>query len=76
MKSVFLLWHSRKLPDEKEDAKLVGVYESREAAERAKEKASMLPGFSEHQDGFEISAYEVGKSYWKEGFVTVIRGQK
>ena len=71
MKRVFLLWHTHDLPGEEEDAKLIGVYESREAAERAKGRASKLPGFSENPTGFEINEYEVGKDHWAEGFVTV-----
>ena len=74
MKTVFLLWHTHELPEE--DEKFIGVYESRDAAERAKERTSKLPGFSEHLGGFEISAYEVGKDHWTEGFVTTIDTKK
>jgi hypothetical protein len=73
MKTVFLLWHTRELPEEQEEAKLIGVCESHDAAERAKERASKLPGFAEHIEGFEISRYEVGEDYWREGFISAVR---
>jgi len=73
MNRVFLLWHTHELPEE---TKLIGVYESCDAAERAKERASKLPGFAEHPDGFEISEYDVGKDQWTEGFVTVTTQKK
>jgi len=71
MKSVFILWHTQEIPDQEKDAKLIGVYESREAAERAKRRASKQPGFAEHLEGFAIDEYQVGKDHWTEGFVTV-----
>jgi hypothetical protein len=74
MKTVFLLWHTNKLPDGKEDSKLLGVYESPGAAECAKVRAAKLPGFSEHIYGFEICGYQVGEDHWREGFVTVLGG--
>jgi hypothetical protein len=76
VKAVFLLWHTRKLLEGDEDSKLVGVYESQASAERAKERASRLPGFGEQPNGFEISAYEVGRDQWPEGFVTLIPSEK
>jgi len=71
MKSVFILWHTHEFPDQEEDSKLIGVYESREAAERAKERAIKQPGFAEHPKGFIVDEYQVGKDHWTEGFVTM-----
>jgi hypothetical protein len=75
MKSVFLLWHTHELPDGEEDSKFIGVYESKDAAEHAKGRVRCLPGFAEHPDGFEISAYEIGRDHWTEGFLTVIESE-
>lgn len=71
MESVFLLWHTHEIPDQEDDSKLIGVYESREAAERAQERATKQPGFAEHPTGFCIDEYVVGMDHWTEGFVTV-----
>jgi hypothetical protein len=70
MNTVFLLWHTRSDSCEEADAKLIGVYESRDGAERAKDRVLGLPGFAEHPKDFEICAYEVGVDHWTEGFVT------
>ena len=67
---VFLLWHKHQRPGDQEDAKLIGVYKSREAAEGAKGRASRLPGFSSYQDGFHIDRYQLGQDHWGDGFVT------
>ena len=76
MKHVFLLWHTRQLPAEKEDTKLIGVYDSRDAANRARERASGSPGFSSHPTGFEVDDYEIGKDHWVDGFVAVTDRKK
>lgn len=70
MKSVFLLWHTHVQPTGDEDGKLIGVYASRSDADRAQERAAILPGFRVHPDGFEIAEYIVGQDHWAEGFVT------
>ncbi len=71
-KTVFLLWHTHELSAGKEDTKLIGVYGSRDAAERAKARASELPGFSGNLTGFEISGYNIGEDQWREGFSTIL----
>lgn len=76
MKSVFILWHTREIPEQEEDSKLIGVYESREEAERAKERGSKQPGFAEHPKGFLVDEHQIGKDHWTEGFVTVIQDGK
>ena len=68
---VYLLWHVRSRPREEDCEKLIEVYSSAEQAQSATARAKVLPGFSEHPDGFEVSAYEIDKDHWTEGFVTV-----
>ena len=73
MKHVFLLWHTHEddaLPGG-EDVKLLGVYSSALNAEEALTASLVLPGFKDTPEGFEISAYELDKRTWQEGYVTV-----
>lgn len=76
MKSVFILWHTHEVSEQGEDSKLIGVYQSRKDAERAKERASRQPGFSDHVTGFSVQEYQLGKDHWTEGFVTVTQHEK
>jgi len=69
MKSVFILWHSHEYPDGSESGKLIGVYESRVAAEAARMRVADQPGFVENPDDFIIDEYEIGKDHWTEGYV-------
>ncbi len=73
MKTVHILWHAC---GSIEDEKLIGVYESREAAERAKERAQRLPGFVDHPSAFIMDEYEIGKDHWTGGFVRVINEKR
>lgn len=70
--TVFLLWHVREMPDQEEDAKLLGVYSSELKAEQARDDAKAQPGFCDYPDGFHISRYRVDERKWIEGFVTVM----
>lgn len=69
MKIAFVLWHTREVADYGDDAKLIGVYSSEEAALAAKQRSALLPGFRDNPDGFLIDRYEVDKDNWSEGFV-------
>jgi hypothetical protein len=62
--SVYLLWHTDRLGDEK----LIGVYKKRADASSAIERARGRPGFSEEGGFFEIARYELNKDHWAEGF--------
>jgi hypothetical protein len=66
---VFVLQHTREIPDGTDDVKLIGVYSSEPAGRAAIAKLSALPGFCEHPAGFELSAYELDATHWAEGFV-------
>jgi hypothetical protein len=65
----FVLQHLREDEDGYDNVKLLGVYSSLEFAEAAVERYKNLPGFVEHQEGFDISGYELDEDHWTEGFV-------
>ena len=67
---VFLLWHLHEFPDGEEDTKLIGVYSTRELAERARERMVCQPGFGDLPLGFQICPYQLDKDNWTEGYVT------
>ena len=80
--SVFVVQHLHVHENGEECVKLIGVYESRRAAEQAVERVALQPGFCDwpsiidplrdgEESGFYIDEYEVGKDHWTEGFVTV-----
>ena len=70
MPGVFLLWHHRADGPKDDDAKLLGVFSTREMAQqRIESKYEMLPGFSNSNTGeFTIDCYEVDRDHWQEGF--------
>lgn len=71
MNSVFLLQHSYEVKREHEvvdETKILGIYSSREKAERAIGKYKLLPGFNSYPNDFYIDEYELDKSFWIEGF--------
>lgn len=70
MSIAHLLWHVREDDAHKDDAKLIGVYSSGEAASAAITRLNDQPGFRDHVAGFEIDAYEIDKDHWAEGFVS------
>jgi hypothetical protein len=53
------------------DDKLCGVFSSEEEAERARGQLTTQPGFRDYPNDFQVSAYELDKIEWTEGFVTV-----
>jgi hypothetical protein len=71
MKSVFLLFHTHHLPDGEDDNKLLGVYSSREIAEKKIEaEYRKLSGFCEPDGEFIIDEYTIDQDNWEEGFLT------
>jgi hypothetical protein len=64
MKQVFILWH--RYPDEPDDdnAKLLGVYSSKEIAEERRDRKYRQLRTGE----FTIDQYEVDEDHWNEGF--------
>jgi hypothetical protein len=68
--TVFLLWHVHEHSNGEEDAKLIGVYSTSELTEQARQRATSLPGFRDHPNGFIVDRYEVDRDHWTEGLVT------
>jgi homoserine kinase type II len=54
-----------------DDEKLIGVYESQDAAQAAVERLRVQPGFRDTPEGFQIHRYEINRDHWTEGYVTV-----
>jgi homoserine kinase type II len=67
MKSVFLLQHTYEY-DDCEETKIIGIYSSRERAEKVVEKYKELPGFKHYPDCFFIDEYDIDEDNWQEGF--------
>ena len=71
---VYVLWHIHTLVDdfgEHDEEKLIGIYSTKENAEKAIGEHMTLPGFNELPvDCFEIHETTVDRSDWTDGFVT------
>ena len=67
--NVFVLHHTHEFLDGEDDVKLAGVYSTEASAQYAIAELLKSPGFSEHPDGFEISAYGLDETRWREGFL-------
>ena len=67
MKSVFIVQHSYEY-DECEETKTIGIYSTKEKAEKVIEKYKGLPGFKHYLDYFFIDEYVIDEDHWKEGF--------
>jgi hypothetical protein len=72
MTSVFILQHSYQAnnDDSSDETKFIGVYSTREKAEKAIERLRKQPGFKELANYFCIDEYRVDQDHWAEGFVT------
>jgi hypothetical protein len=68
---VFVVEHLHVHDDGEEDAKLIGIYSTRTAAEKAVERLKLKPGFRDTPEGFTIDLYRLDEDHWTEGFVTV-----
>ncbi len=66
VQTVFVLQHTT---DEDAQAKLLGVYGTRDKANAAIEHYRTLEGFAKYPDGFHLEMYELDKEHWQEGFV-------
>ncbi|WP_239616848.1 DUF7336 domain-containing protein [Cohnella mopanensis] len=70
MNHIYILEHSYEIGDF-DETKLIGVYSSRDLAQKAIDKYIKLPGFNKyHLDCFHIEKYEINKDHWEEGFIT------
>ena len=73
MTNVFVLQHIHSTSngdDEDDDVKLIGVYSTELQARAAIARLSSLPGFRDHAHGFHITAQELDKDEWTEGFIS------
>lgn len=69
---VYVVQHEHPVLDgDAEEVKFIGVYSSREGAERAVERLRRAPGFVDWPEGFTIDAYRLDEDHWTEGFVTI-----
>lgn len=62
--SVFVVEHLHVHANGEEEVKMIGVYESREAAVGA------VP--NGYKSGFYVEEYEIGKDHWSEGYDNLI----
>ena len=72
MKYVYVLEHAYEYGKNNEytEAKMLGVFRSREDAEDAITRYKELPGFRDFSDEcFNIDKYELNKEHWAEGFI-------
>lgn len=72
MKIVYVLQHSYEVGEEGnfEETKMIGIYSSKEEAEKTIEKLKTLPGFKDYPiNCFHVGKYEIDKDHWTEGFV-------
>jgi hypothetical protein len=69
MDKVYVLHHVRSDDEYAEDAKLIGVYRSADAAAAAIDRLKDRPGFIDHPNGFHADAYQLDRDHWEEGFV-------
>lgn len=68
---VYVLQHSYSVSEQYDEAKMIGVYSTREQAELAIARLRAMSGFRDHPDGFNIDPYELDQAAWEEGFVPV-----
>lgn len=69
--NVYVLHHIHTFEDGEEDVKLIGVYSTKEEAEKAIKRVEAQSGFCDAPEGFHISRYTLDKDHWTEGYVTV-----
>jgi hypothetical protein len=65
---VFVLQHTHEFPDGTADVKFIGVYSLKQTAQAAIDALSKRPGFSEQPAGFQLEAYELDATHWRDGF--------
>ena len=73
---VYVLQHVHSLVNGVEDAKLIGVYSSRDNALAAITRLSCAPGFSEASHGFTIDEYPLDEDHWVNGYTNCFGEEK
>lgn len=72
MGAVYILQHSYEVGEDGQfdEIKMLGVYSSRESAEKTIVRYKMLSGFKDYPIScFYISKYEIDKDHWTDGFI-------
>jgi len=72
MGAVYILQHSYEVGEDGQfdEIKMIGVYSSRESAEKTIVCYKMLSGFKDYPIScFYISKYEIDKDHWTDGFI-------
>ena len=70
---VYLLQHSYEVETEAgllDETKIIGIFSSKEKAEKTIEECKNFSGFKNYPENFYIDQYELDKRNWKEGFIT------
>lgn len=70
MEKVYILHHSYEIKD-RDETKLIGVYETQELADKAVKRLLNKPGFRDRPDGFVISEHKLNSDSWIEGYSTL-----
>lgn len=70
METAFVLHHVAREDTPDEDAKLIGVYSTRAAAEAAIARMRSLPGFRDYPTNFHIDEYRLDRDHWQDGFIS------
>ena len=73
---LFVVEHLNVHEDGEESIKLIGVYSSQEAAQKAVDRLKLRPGFCDTPDGFSIDRYLLDEDNWTDGYVTVVSKSK
>jgi hypothetical protein len=68
MPYVYTLEHEYEPRPGVDEAKLIGIYSTRELAEQAKARVRDKPGFQDHPEDFLISEVLLDRDGWTEGF--------
>ncbi len=71
MEKVYILHHSYEIGD-KDETKLIGVYQTKELADLAIKRLIDKPGFRDRPHDFIISEYKLNSDSWTEGYTTLV----
>jgi hypothetical protein len=71
MEKVYILHHSYEIED-RDETKLIGVYETQELADKAIKRLMNKPGFRDRPDDFVISEHKLNSDSWTEGYRTLV----
>jgi hypothetical protein len=69
--TLHLLQHIHHIDVDLDNIKLIGIYSSQEKAQGAVQRCSLMPGFKDTPEGFEIVEYELDEDRWDDGYVSL-----